>query len=171
MRRYQRENEEALFKKASSKGKETTSLLTKTTPRMSSAAVKGRTTDRVASNLCLETEADILLIRTPSRLSLRRVRAVMGEFVGDILQRPPLRSSVQRSTRLRRIYYLADFEFKDRWVLFRVGCQAGTYIRKLVYDVGEVLGSGAHMQELRRTRAGAFHRGRHRIPVRPEGGL
>jgi H/ACA ribonucleoprotein complex subunit 4 len=44
----------------------------------------------------------------------------------------------------------------DRNVLFRVGCEAGTYIRKLCYDIGEVLGCGAHMQELRRTRVGPF---------------
>lgn len=37
-----------------------------------------------------------------------------------------------------------------------MSCQAGTYIRKLVYDVGEVLGEGAHMRELRRVRAGSF---------------
>jgi len=41
-------------------------------------------------------------------------------------------------------------------VLFQVGCEAGTYIRKLCYDIGEALGTGAHMQELRRTRAGPF---------------
>jgi len=41
-------------------------------------------------------------------------------------------------------------------VLFKVGCQAGTYIRKLCHDIGEVLGSGAHMLELRRTRSGVF---------------
>ena len=50
-----------------------------------------------------------------------------------------------------------DFlEAEGREVLFRVGCEAGTYIRKLCFDVGEVLGCGAHMQELRRTRAGPF---------------
>jgi H/ACA ribonucleoprotein complex subunit 4 len=50
-----------------------------------------------------------------------------------------------------------DFlEIDGRNVLFKVGCEGGTYIRKLCYDVGEVLGCGAHMQELRRTRAGPF---------------
>ena len=44
----------------------------------------------------------------------------------------------------------------ERNVLFKVGCEAGTYIRKLCYDIGEVLGCGAHMQELRRTRVGPF---------------
>jgi len=86
----------------------------------------------------------------------KRVREVLDEFVGDILQRPPVRAAVRRDVRKRRIYYIRDVEIDSREVLFRVGCQAGTYIRKLVYDVGEVLGVGAHMRELRRTRAGSF---------------
>ena len=86
----------------------------------------------------------------------KKVRAVLDEFVGDILQRPPARAAVRRDVRKRRIYYIRDVEMGGRDVLFRVGCQAGTYIRKLVYDVGEVLGVGAHMRELRRIRAGSF---------------
>jgi H/ACA ribonucleoprotein complex subunit 4 len=43
-----------------------------------------------------------------------------------------------------------------RNVLFKVGCEGGTYIRMLCHHIGEVLGCGAHMQELRRTRAGPF---------------
>ncbi len=86
----------------------------------------------------------------------KKVRGVLDEFVGDILQRPPVRAAVRRDVRKRRIYYIRDVEIGGREVLFRVGCQAGTYIRKLVYDVGEVLGAGAHMRELRRTRAGSF---------------
>jgi H/ACA ribonucleoprotein complex subunit 4 len=84
------------------------------------------------------------------------IRKVMKEFIGDVWQRPPLRSSVRRNVRVRRIYYLRDLEFEERRVLFRVGCQAGTYIRKLAHDIGETLGPGAHMEELRRTRAGPF---------------
>ena len=85
-----------------------------------------------------------------------RVEAVLGEFQGTIFQRPPVRSSVKRRLRERTIYYLNLLEMKERNVLFKVGCQSGTYIRKLCFDVGEVLGCGAHMQELRRTRAGPF---------------
>jgi H/ACA ribonucleoprotein complex subunit 4 len=73
-----------------------------------------------------------------------------------IVQRPPLRASVKRQLRTRRIYYNYYLEMDGRNVLFRVGCEGGTYIRKLCFDVGEVLGVGAHMQELRRTRAGPF---------------
>jgi tRNA pseudouridine55 synthase len=86
-----------------------------------------------------------------------RLQTILNEFVGDILQRPPVRAAVRRDLRKRRIYYIRDVEFDGREVLFRVGCQAGTYIRKLVYDIGEVLQVGAHMRELRRTRAGSFN--------------
>ena len=85
-----------------------------------------------------------------------RLDAILAEFVGPIYQKPPLRSSVKRVVRQRWIYALTKLEQAGRRVLFRVACQAGTYIRKLVYDVGEALGTGAHMEELRRTRVGTF---------------
>ena len=85
-----------------------------------------------------------------------RVRMVMQEFEDEIYQRPPLRSSVKRQIRTRRIYYNDFLEMDGRNVLFRVGCEGGTYIRKLCFDIGEILGVGAHMQELRRSRAGPF---------------
>ena len=47
-------------------------------------------------------------------------------------------------------------QVQEKDVLFRVGCQAGTYIRKLVHDMGVKIGVGAHMTELRRTKAGCF---------------
>ena len=51
---------------------------------------------------------------------------------------------------------LTILETDGRNVLFKVGCEAGTYIRKLCFDIGEIIGVGAHMQELRRTRSGSF---------------
>ena len=89
-------------------------------------------------------------------VKIEQVKKVLGEFQDNIYQRPPLRASVKRQLRMRRIYYLDFLEADGRKVLFRVGCEGGTYIRKLCFDVGEVLGCGAHMQELRRTRAGPF---------------
>src|SRR6266540_3116487 len=86
----------------------------------------------------------------------RTLRAGLEEFVGDIYQKPPVRAAVKRETRKRRVYSISDIEVEGRQVLFRVSCQAGTYIRKLVFDLGEVLEVGAHMRELRRVRAGAF---------------
>ena len=85
-----------------------------------------------------------------------QIKQVLSEFEDEIFQRPPLRSSVKRQLRTRRIYYIYYIETDGRNVLFKVGCEAGTYIRKLCFDIGEVLGVGAHMQELRRTRSGSF---------------
>jgi len=85
-----------------------------------------------------------------------KVKAALSEFHGKIYQKPPLRASVKRRLRTRTIYYLDFLEMQERKVLFKVGCEGGTYIRKLCFDIGEVLGSGAHMQELRRSRAGPF---------------
>jgi len=85
-----------------------------------------------------------------------KVTKVLDEFQGPLYQRPPVRSSVKRQLRTRTIYYIDFMEMDERNVLFKVGCEAGTYIRKLCYDVGEVLGCSAHMQELRRTRVGPF---------------
>ncbi|MFO8015917.1 MAG: RNA-guided pseudouridylation complex pseudouridine synthase subunit Cbf5 [Candidatus Woesearchaeota archaeon] len=77
-------------------------------------------------------------------------------FVGKIKQKPPIKSSVRRRERYRRVYYLDIIEIDGRDVLFRAGTEAGTYIRKLIHDIGAKLGSGAHMTELRRTKAGPF---------------
>ena len=85
-----------------------------------------------------------------------RLRSTLLDFVGEIYQKPPVRAAVKREVRKRRIYSITDLEIDGRQAMFRVGCQAGTYIRKLVYDVGEVLETGAHMRELRRVRAGPF---------------
>ena len=87
------------------------------------------------------------------------VKKVLAEFEDIIYQRPPLRASVKRQLRTRKIYYIDFLEMDGRNVLFKIGCEGGTYIRKLCYDIGEVLGCGAHMQELRRTRAGPFVEG------------
>ena len=81
---------------------------------------------------------------------------VLTQFRGEIYQKPPQRSSVLRRTRTRKIYELELLEQKERLFLIRVLCEAGTYIRKLIYDIGEVLGPGATMIELRRTRVHQF---------------
>ena len=98
----------------------------------------------------------VCVMRLHGSTSQAKVKTVLDEFVGEIFQRPPVRSSVKRQIRTRKIYNLNFMEMADRNVLFKVGCEAGTYIRKLCFDIGEVLGVGAHMQELRRTRAGPF---------------
>ena len=84
------------------------------------------------------------------------IKKVCSDFVGDIKQIPPVRSAVKRVRRQRSIYYLDILEIHDRQVLFRVGCEAGTYIRTLCVDIGKKLKTGAHLEELRRTRVGCL---------------
>jgi H/ACA ribonucleoprotein complex subunit 4 len=81
---------------------------------------------------------------------------IFGEFTGKIYQMPPVRSAVKRRQRIREIYYLELLEVENRLALFRVGCEAGTYIRTLCHDIGDALGTGAHLLELRRTKIAGF---------------
>jgi len=84
------------------------------------------------------------------------IKKVMSKFAGKIYQMPPARSAVKRQLRIRTISELEIIEIKGREVLFRASCDAGTYIRTLCTDVGEALGCGANMVELRRTRSGTM---------------
>lgn len=83
-----------------------------------------------------------------------KLRNVINLFVGKIYQKPPLRSAVKKVPRIRKIYSIDILDIVGRNVLMQVRCEAGTYVRKLCFDIGEVLGSGAHMTELRRIAIG-----------------
>ena len=98
----------------------------------------------------------VCLMQLHDNIEKSRVTDVIKDFIGEIYQKPPLRSSVKRILRKRTIYEINILEIENRCVLFQVACEAGTYIRKLCSDIGDVIGSGAHMRELRRTRAGPF---------------
>lgn len=84
------------------------------------------------------------------------LKEVLNYFQGRIIQRPPVKSSVKRQLRVRTVEYIKFLEKDEKSVLFIVGCESGTYIRKLCHDIGLILGVGAHMTELRRTKAGPF---------------
>jgi H/ACA ribonucleoprotein complex subunit 4 len=84
------------------------------------------------------------------------LKETIEKFTGKITQLPPIKSAVKRELREREIYEFELIEYNQQDVLFRVKCQAGTYIRKLCHDLGQELKVGAHMAELRRTQAGPF---------------
>lgn len=111
---------------------------------------------RAVGSLLLSGKEYVCLMQLHADVARERLESVLKEFTGDIYQKPPVRASVKREVRVRRIYVIDLLEVDGRRVLFKVACQAGTYIRKLVFDAGEVLGCGAHMRELRRIRAGPF---------------
>jgi H/ACA ribonucleoprotein complex subunit 4 len=94
--------------------------------------------------------------RIHSLPSKEKLEKTIELFTGPIFQKPPQRSAVVRQTRTRTIHELEVLEQRERLLLTRILCESGTYIRKLYYDIGEFLGPGATMIELRRTRVGQF---------------
>ena len=111
---------------------------------------------KVVQALLASGKEYVCVMRTHREEDKARAVEILKLFEGEIYQRPPVRSSVRRRLRTRTIYGIDYHEGDGRSWLFTVTCQSGTYIRKLCHDVGEILGGGAHMHELRRTRSGPF---------------
>jgi H/ACA ribonucleoprotein complex subunit 4 len=111
---------------------------------------------RVMDTLLLTGKEYICLMRIHRPQPRKRILDVCGEFLGTIYQKPPLKSAVVKQLRTREIYYLDVLEIEEQRVLMQVGCEAGTYMRKLCYDIGLALGTGANMEELRRSKSGPF---------------
>lgn len=108
-----------------------------------------------------------------SHLTQEHIEAILPKFRGDILQIPPMYSAIQKNG--KRLYDLAragiEVEREPRpvtiykleilrWVwpqaVIEVTCSAGTYIRSLAHDFGEMLGVGGHLTSLRRVASGTL---------------
>ena len=111
-------------------------------------------TTKTLSSLLPAGKEYIALMKLHKDVEDEKILKTCKNFVGVITQLPPVRSAVKRVRRKRRIYYLEVIQIKNREVLFRVGCESGTYVRTLSVDIGKKLGCGAHLSELRRTRVG-----------------
>lgn len=98
----------------------------------------------------------VCLMRAGVLIEAALLEAALANFRGEIYQKPPLQSAVAKKLRVRRIHSLNALEIRGNLVLFECVCEAGTYIRKLVYDLGEILGLKTEMIELRRVSAGQF---------------
>lgn len=102
-----------------------------------------------------------------------QVEAVFAAMRGDRFQTPPMVSAVkirgvplyklarkgqevERKPRLIHIYRMALTGWEPPLVSFEVSCTKGVYVRTLAHDAGRELGCGACLDELRRTRSGAF---------------
>ncbi len=86
----------------------------------------------------------------------RELARVLGEFTGPIYQTPPVRSAVKRERRVRTVHRLVLVERDGTRLLLDLIADSGTYVRTLAVDVGEALGVGGHMEELRRVSTGPF---------------
>jgi len=98
----------------------------------------------------------ITVMHLHKELPEEQIRKAFEKFTGEITQLPPKKSAVKRQERQRNIYEVEIMEIDGQDVLFRMDCEAGTYVRKYVHDLGQELKVGAHMQQLRRIRAGPY---------------
>jgi tRNA pseudouridine55 synthase len=147
---------------------------TKTVPY----AVEGRKDYRFTVRWGAETDTDDaegrMVATSAERPHASAIEALLGGFVGDILQTPPAFSaikvdgeraydlarageSVELEPRPVRIDALELLDVPDRdTAVFAAQCGKGTYVRALARDMGRALGCLGHVVELRRTRVGAF---------------
>lgn len=120
----------------------------------------------------LETEADASY--PTDHLTEARLQEATGQFLGDILQKPPVFSAIKKDG--KRLYqyaregkqvevptrkvHISEFELTRVClpeVDFRVRCSKGTYIRSLAHDFGRALDCGAYLSGLKRTKIGPYN--------------
>ena len=96
------------------------------------------------------------IVHLHEEVKRQKIEKAFEGFIGKIKQTPPKKSAVARKERQREVYYLELLELKGRNLLFKIGCEAGFYVRRFADDLGKKLKIGAHLQELRRTKSGNF---------------
>lgn len=107
-----------------------------------------------------ENKEYIGIMRVHEEIEIEKLQNIINKkFLGKIMQKPPVKSRVKRVEREREImsFEILEKDENGKDFLFRTEVQGGTYIRKLIDDLGKELGIGAHMLELRRMRAGIFN--------------
>jgi H/ACA ribonucleoprotein complex subunit 4 len=97
----------------------------------------------------------VCLMRTKNEQTPEQFKSLFKRFTGELTQTPPKMSAVAKRPRKRKVYYIEPIQLKPKEALFEVSCEAGTYIRVLVSEMGRYTG-GAQMLELRRVAAGDF---------------
>ena len=119
-----------------------------------------------------DSEGSVVSVR-PVSVTEPQLSVALNKFRGDILQVPSMFSAlkhqgrplyeyaregieIEREARPISIYSLELLEFTDDAVSLEVHCSKGTYIRSLVDDLGELLGCGAHVIQLRRTQVAKY---------------
>ncbi len=138
------------------------------------------TTGATTPSYDLETEIDKTY--PIEHISEDAIHKAVNTFLGEIEQTPPIFSALKKDG--KRLYEYAregkEVEIKKRLVTisefeitkislpkieFRVVCSKGTYIRSLANDFGQVLNSGAHLSNLRRTKIGDYNVNKGQDPI------
>ena len=120
-----------------------------------------------------DRQGEVIEERPIPALDETQVRAAFEKFKGDFYQMPPMVSAikhggvplyklarqgkvVEREPRLVHVYRYTIDRIAPPEIDFSVQCSKGFYVRTYVHDIGEVLGCGAHLKSLRRTKSGRF---------------
>lgn len=111
---------------------------------------------RIVQTLLNAGKEYICLMYLHKPVSEDKIYEAVKKFTGKIRQLPPIKSAIKRRLRTREIYYFNILEIDGQSILFQVGCEAGTYIRKLCVDFAKFMGNNGHMVQLIRTKAGPF---------------
>ncbi len=119
--------------------------------------VAGEKATKVMGNLLHGSKEYVASMYLHDEVEEDKIHETLKEFEAEIYQKPPQRSAVKRRLRTRKIHEIEYLDKKDRNLLIRISCESGTYIRKLCQHIGYLLGTGAHMDELRRIRTGLFN--------------
>jgi H/ACA ribonucleoprotein complex subunit 4 len=111
---------------------------------------------KVLMSLARSDKVYIAVAKFHGDVDVERLKSILQELQGTIYQKPPLRSAVKRQLRTRRVYSLELLEVDGRYAVIKMHVEAGTYARKIIHDIGEILGVGANMRELRRVAVSCF---------------
>ena len=120
-----------------------------------------------------DTEKPEILEQDISNITEEQIKETLNKFVGEIDQKPPIFSAikiegnraydlarkgkeVEMKSRKTTINYITDIDIELPFIRFTVGCSKGTYIRSLAHDIGQDLGVGAYLTNLRRTKIGDY---------------
>lgn len=120
-----------------------------------------------------DTEKPEILPQDYSHISEEQINEAVMKFLGEIDQTPPVFSAikidgkraynlarageeVEMKSRKTTILYIENIKIDLPLVSFTVGCSKGTYIRSLAHDIGQELGVGAYLTQLRRTKIGEY---------------
>jgi tRNA pseudouridine55 synthase len=120
-----------------------------------------------------DSAGNVLEERAVPKLDEATIRAAFEKYAGDFYQMPPMVSAikqggvplyklarqgktVEREPRLVHVYRYSIDRITLPEIDFTVVCSKGFYVRTYAHDIGEALGCGAHLKNLRRTKSGRF---------------
>jgi len=120
-----------------------------------------------------DAEGKILKETDPSGITCAQLEEAISKFKGDMFQTPPMVSAikmggvplyklarkgeeVERKPRFIHLYEFRLLDFAPPRATFVLRCSKGTYVRTLCHDIGEMLGVGAHLSQLRRTESAGY---------------